>query len=172
MTSHVIATMRQAAQHRGMSHATIHHRHTVITHDDQFLRRVLLADAVLCVGSGALLAGAARPLVDAGDLPSGAVWPARLAGVGLLLLAFSLLRLARADRLRLGKFTPWSAELDMLWAVGSIVVAATVSMNGPARTIVIAQAVGVAAVGALKLHGLRRMVGGERPADASAKMRQ
>lgn len=117
------------------------------------VRRVLVADAVLCATSGAVLVAAARPLADlAGVDPA---WPLAAAGAFLLALAVGLAVLARSSSRRVLALTPWSAEGDLLWAVGSFAVAAGVSLTGPGRALIAAQGLVVAGMALLKTRAVR-----------------
>ena len=117
------------------------------------VRRVVQADAVLCLVSGGLLFAGASPLAELAGLEP--TWPVAAVGAFLLLLGVNLLVLARASARHVLAITPWSAESDFAWAVASVVVALAVSMSGPGRAIVLAQAVVVAAVGVAKLRAVR-----------------
>ena len=117
------------------------------------VRRIVQADAVLCLVSGGLLVAGASPLADvAGIEPT---WPVAAVGAFLLLLGSNLLFLARASARHLLAITPWSAESDFAWALASVVVAVAVSMTGPGRALVLGQAVVVAMVGVAKLRAVR-----------------
>ncbi|HJR26412.1 MAG TPA: hypothetical protein VJ804_13130 [Acidimicrobiales bacterium] len=117
------------------------------------VRRVVQADAVLCLVSGGLLFAGAGPIADVAGLEP--TWPVAAVGGFLLLLGVNLLVLARASARHLLALTPWSAESDFVWAIASVVVAVAVSMTGPGRALVLAQAVVVAAMGVAKLRAVR-----------------
>ena len=117
------------------------------------VRRVVQADAVLCLVSGGLLVAGAGPLADVAGLEP--TWPVAAVGGFLLLLGVNLLVLARASARHLLALAPWSAESDFAWAIASVVVAVTVSMTGPGRALVLAQAVVVAGMGVAKLRAVR-----------------
>jgi hypothetical protein len=117
------------------------------------VRRIVQADAVLCLVSGGLLFAGASPIADVAGLEP--TWPVAAVGAFLLLLGVNLLFLARAAARHLLAITPWSAETDFAWAVASVVVALAVSMTGPGRALVLAQAVVVAMVGVAKLRAVR-----------------
>jgi hypothetical protein len=117
------------------------------------VRRVVQADAVLCLVSGGLLFAAAAPIADVAGLEP--TWPVAAVGAFLLLLGVNLLFLARAAARHLLAITPWSAESDFAWAIASVAVAVTVSMTGTGRALVLVQAVAVAAMGVAKLRAVR-----------------
>jgi hypothetical protein len=117
------------------------------------VRRVVQADAVLCLVSGGLLVAGVAPIADLlGVEPR---WPVAAAGAFLLLLGANLLFLARAAARHVLALTPWSADGDFLWAIASIAVALGVSLTGPGRALILVQGVVVAAVGVAKLRAVR-----------------
>jgi hypothetical protein len=77
--------------------------------------------------------------------------PTVAAGAFLLVLGAGLALLARAEVHVLRALLPWSGEGDLLWAAGSVAVAALVDLTGPGRALVLAQAAVVALVGVAKL---------------------
>lgn len=113
------------------------------------LRRVIRFDAALCVASGAALLGGAGPLADLADVDGEGTILA--AGAFLVVLAAALAWLSRAPVDVLVRLTPWSADGDFVWALGSVALAVTVSMSGAGRGLLVAQALAVAGVGVLKL---------------------
>ncbi len=117
------------------------------------VRRVVQADAVLCLVSGGLLVAGAAPLADLAGLDP--TWPVAAVGGFLLLLGANLLLLARASARLLLALTPWSADGDLLWAAASVAVAVGVSMTATGRALVLAQGLVVAAVGVAKLKAVR-----------------
>jgi hypothetical protein len=117
------------------------------------VRRVVQADAVLCLVAGGVLVAGFAPIADvAGIEPT---WPVAAVGAFLLLLGVNLLLLARAAARHLLALTPWSADSDFAWVVASVVVAVAASMTGPGRALVLAQAVAVAGMGVAKLRAVR-----------------
>lgn len=116
------------------------------------LRTVVRADAALCVATGAVLAAGASPLADLAGLDTAT--PVVLPGVFLLVLGLGLGLLARADRRLLVALTPWSARGDVVWGAASLAVAAGVDLTGPGRALVVAQALVVTAMAALKLRAV------------------
>ena len=117
------------------------------------VRRIVQADAVLCLVSGSLLVVGAQPIADVAGLEP--AWPAAAAGAFLVLLGANLLFLARAAARHLLALTPWSADGDFLWAAASVAVAVGVSLTGTGRVLLIAQALLVAGVGVAKLRAVR-----------------
>jgi hypothetical protein len=112
-------------------------------------RRLVRFDSLLCLAGGALLVAGAAPLTDlAGVEP---LAPTVAAGIFLLLLGAGLAVLVRAELHVLRALLPWSGEGDLLWAAGSVAVAAMVDLTGPGRALVLAQAAVVAMVGIAKL---------------------
>ncbi len=117
------------------------------------VRRIVLADAVLCLVTGGLLVGGVVPIADLIGLEPR--WPVAAAGAFLLLLGGNLLCLARAAPRHVLALTPWSADGDFLWAIASVAIALGVSLTGPGRALVLVQAVAVVAVGLAKLRAVR-----------------
>ena len=113
------------------------------------LRRVIQTDVALCAVSGVALVVGAGVLADLADVNGEAAIDA--AGGFLVLLAGALRWLSRAPVEALVRLTPWSAEGDFAWAVGSVVLAVAGSMSGPGRALLVAQAVAVAGMGGAKL---------------------
>jgi hypothetical protein len=112
-------------------------------------RRLVRVDSLLCLASGALLVAGASPFTDlAGVEP---LAPTVAAGIFLLALGAGLAVLARAELHVLRALLPWSGEGDLLWAAGSVAVAAMVDLTGPGRALVLAQAAVVGMVGIAKL---------------------
>lgn len=119
-----------------------------------FLRRALIADAVISGGTGLLMAAAADLL--AGLLGVPAALP-RFAGLSLLPFAAILLWLAM--RPALPRAAVWAViALNALWAVDSVVLLFTgwVDPTWLGYAFILAQAAVVAAFAELQLIGLHR----------------
>ena len=117
------------------------------------VRRVVQADAVLCLVSGGLLFAGAGPIADVAGLEP--TWPVAAVGGFLLLLGFNLLVLARASARHLLALTPWSAESDFAWAIASVVVAFAVSLTGPGRAMVLGLGLAAVPMGIAKMRAIR-----------------
>jgi hypothetical protein len=115
------------------------------THD---LRRLLRADATLCLVSGAVVAAAARPIADLLDVT--ATGPILATAGVLVVTGLALVALAKAPRAVLSAGSALSAIGDALWAIGFAGVALLTPLSGPGRALVLAQAALVAAIGLAK----------------------
>ena len=119
----------------------------------RFLKRVLTADALSCLGMGAVLMAAAGPLADLSGLAGNLVFGAGLAlvPVGLFILIVSRRETAAA------LFVYAIIAGNALWIAESLVLAA----NAPRITVigtgfVLAQALIVAVLTALETLGVMR----------------
>jgi hypothetical protein len=119
----------------------------------RFLKQTLTADALSCLGMGAVLAAAADPLADLFGLAGGLV-----SGAGLILLPIGLFILIVARRETAAPiFVLAIIAGNALWIAESLMVAATtprITMIGTA--FVLAQAASVAALTALETSGVIR----------------
>jgi hypothetical protein len=127
------------------------------THD---LRRLLRADAALCLISGSVVAAAARPLADLLGVTSTAPILAT-AGV-LAVVGLALVGLAAAPRVLLAPGSVLSATGDAVWALGFATVAVLAPLSGPGRALVLAQAAVVAGIGLAKRARIARLAGTAR----------
>lgn len=119
-----------------------------------FLRRVLLADAVVSGATGLLIFFGAGFLADLLQLPE-----ALLRSAGLFLLPYSALVAYIATRVSAPHWSVWLVIIaNVLWAVDSIILLLTgwVSPNALGYTFVIAQALIVAAFAEAEYAGLRQ----------------
>jgi hypothetical protein len=119
----------------------------------RFLKLVLTADALSCLGMGAVLMAAAAPLADLSGLSGGLV-----SGAGLALLPVGLFMLIVARREAVAPIFVYAIIAgNALWIAESLVLAA----NAPRITIigtafVLAQAAIVAVLTALETTGVMR----------------
>jgi hypothetical protein len=121
-----------------------------------FLRRVLLADAVVSGVTGLLLFLSAGFLADLLQLPEALLRPA-----GLFLLPYSVLVAYIATRVNPPRWAVWAIIIaNTLWAVDSIVLLFTgsVAPNALGYAFVIAQALVVAGFAEAQYIGLRQPV--------------
>lgn len=119
-----------------------------------FLRRILLADAVVSGSTGVLLLAAAPVLERLLALPAPLL---RYAGFSLLPFAALVLVLAKRDVLPRGGV--WTViALNAAWVVASaaLLVVGGVAPNGLGYAFVIVQALAVAALAEMQYMGLRR----------------
>lgn len=119
-----------------------------------FLRRVLLADAVLSGTTGALMAFAAAPLGRLLGLP-----PSLLLGAGLICIGFAILVGALAGRAQASRAILWFVVVgNALWAIDSVVLLVTgwVDPTMLGIAFVLFQAAVVAVLAELQFMGLRR----------------
>src|SRR3546814_1392977 len=117
------------------------------------LRRVFRLDVALCASSGVLLVAAAGALADLVDMDGGG--PIAAAGVFLIVLAGALAWLAQAGAETVLALTVPSAAGDLAWSVGSVLVAAPVTMNGLGQVLVLPPAAAVAGMAVAKLTARR-----------------
>jgi hypothetical protein len=121
-----------------------------------FLRRVLLADAVVSGATGLLLFLGASFLADLLQLPEALLCPA-----GLFLLPYSALVAYIATRVNPPRWAVWAVIIaNTLWALDSIVLLFTgsVAPNALGYAFVIAQALVVAGFAEAQYIGLRQSV--------------
>ncbi|MDC8013012.1 hypothetical protein [Tahibacter soli] len=121
----------------------------------QFLRRVLLVDAVSCAGMGALLLAAAAPLSGVLGLPV-----ALLQGAAAILLPFAAFVAWLARRAAMPRAAVWAVvAINALWVVESVAVL-FVGWTHPTTlgvAFVLMQAAFVAVLAELEAIGLRRL---------------
>ncbi|MDF1505619.1 hypothetical protein [Roseisolibacter sp. H3M3-2] len=122
---------------------------------DALLRRVLLLDAVSCVGMGAALVAAPALLETWLGLS-----PVLTRGAGLALFPFAALLVWTARRPTVPRGVAWGLVAgNVLWAVDSFALPATPWLAGATAlgvAFVVAQGAVVAAFAALEAVGLRR----------------
>jgi hypothetical protein len=119
-----------------------------------FLRRVLLADAITSGAMGLLLALLAGPLARWFGLPAGL-----LREVGIFLLAFAAFVAVLGLRRAPPRLLFWLVIVgNALWALDSVLllVSGWVAPTALGGTFVVAQALVVAALAELEYTGLRR----------------
>ena len=119
-----------------------------------YLRRVLLADAVISGATGLLMFGGAALLSSLLALPQ-----PLLRAAGLALLPFAALVAYLAVRERPRRWAVWMVVVvNALWTLGSIglLLAGVVTPNGLGYGFVLIQGVVVAVFGGLQLLALRR----------------
>lgn len=117
-----------------------------------FLRRVLSFDAATCAAMGLLLVAAAGPLAGLLNLPEPLLFEA-----GLIMFPFALF-VVWATRRTEGSTAPARAvaALNIVWVVASFALFAFTAPNLLGTLFVTAQALAVAGIAALQLHGLSR----------------
>ena len=118
------------------------------------LRQLVVADAVVTGVAGWLLLVAAVDVAEWAGLTTAA--PVRGVGAFFVLLGAALAGLSRASDGVLVRVVPVNAVGDLVWAVASVVVALAADLTGPARALILLQAVLVFAVGEAKLVLARR----------------
>ena len=119
-----------------------------------FLRRVLLADALISGATGLFMAIGAGFLADLLDLPEGLLREA-----GLVLLPYAVFVGYVATRAQLKRPLVWAIIVaNALWALDSIVllVSGWIAPNAFGYAFLIVQAVVVALLAELQYTGLRR----------------
>jgi hypothetical protein len=119
-----------------------------------FLRRVLLADAIVSGGVGLLLLLGAGPLGDLLGLP-----PALLRWIGPTLLPWAALLAYLGTRERLAAPLIWAViGLNLLWVVAGLLLLASgwVAPTTLGSAFVLVQALAVAGFAELQYVGLRR----------------
>ena len=121
-----------------------------------FLRRVLLADALISAATGLLMLLGADFLSGLLDLPTALMRP-----IGLILLLYGAFVIYTATRVRLQRPAVWAIiVINALWAIDSVVLLLSgwVAPNALGYAFVIAQALVVAMFGSLQYIGMRRPV--------------
>jgi hypothetical protein len=121
------------------------------------LRRILLADGIVCGAFGVLLAFGSSPLSDLLGMPTLLL---RLVGSGLPLYAIALILLATRTTVR--RDLAWGVVgLNLLWAVASAALLLTGWLAPTALGVVftLAQAILVAAFADIQYLALRRSAG-------------
>jgi hypothetical protein len=128
---------------------------TTPTRTDLLLRRVLLLDALSCVGMGALLLTVPGVLATMLGLPA-----ALTRGAGLALLPFAALLVWTARRPEVPRGLAWALVAgNALWALDSFALPATPWLAGATAlgvAFVVGQGAVVATFAALEAVGLRR----------------
>jgi hypothetical protein len=123
-----------------------------MTTANTFLRRILLADAVISGTTGVLMLAAASLLARVLGLPEPLL---RYAGFSLLPFAALVLYLAKRDVLPRGGV--WTIiALNAGWVIASVALLFLVAPNALGYAFVIVQAVAVAALAEMQYMGLRR----------------
>jgi hypothetical protein len=120
-----------------------------------FLRRVLLADAVLSSGMALLLIAAASAIASITALPAGL-----LAGAGWALVPWVALVMFAATRDPLRALLVWAiVALNAVWAIESVALLFADSIEATVFGVffVLSQAIVVAVLAALQAAGLRAM---------------
>jgi hypothetical protein len=121
-----------------------------------YLRRVLLADAIVCLASGLLLVLGTPVLAELLTMPSTLLRP-----VGIFLLGYGALVAFIATRASAPRWAVWIVVIaNTLWVVESFVLLLSdwVTPNALGTTFVIAQAVIVAGFALAQTAGLRQPV--------------
>jgi hypothetical protein len=119
-----------------------------------FLRRVLLADALISGASGLLMALGAGLLAGLLNLPEGLLREA-----GLVLLPYAAFVAYVATRAQLMRLAVWAIIIiNTLWALDSaaLLLSGWVAPNALGYAFVVLQAVVVAVVAELQYTGMRR----------------
>jgi hypothetical protein len=118
------------------------------------LRGVFMADAGLTAVAGVAVLAASETLADEAGLAT----TGPLLGIGgfFVGLAIVVAILGRLPACSLVRAAPLNAIGDLAWVAGSVAVAVMADLSGAGRTMVLAQAVAVLAVGAAKLWFARR----------------
>jgi hypothetical protein len=127
----------------------------MIAQQTQFLRRALLADALVSGATGLLMAAGAPLLTDLLALPE-----LLLRYAGLALLPFAVFVVLVARRTIISRGAVWAVVvINVLWAVDSIALLFTgwVAPNLLGVTFVVAQALVVGGFALLQGIGLRRI---------------
>ena len=120
----------------------------------EFLRTVLLVDAVTCVATGALMTVGAGFVSGLTQIPTGLLMSA---GLSLFpIAAFIAFVATRRSLLRAGVWLVIIGNVG--WVLGSVLllVSGSITPNGTGYAFVIAQAVAVAILAELETFGLRR----------------
>jgi hypothetical protein len=125
-----------------------------ILRTSQFLRWVLIVDAVTCFASGLLLTLGASLLGGYLGLPEGLL---RYSGISLL--PFAALLVYLATREHISSPAVWAViVLNTLWTIDSILLLLTGSVTPTemGNTFVVTQALGVAVLTVLEYFGLKK----------------
>jgi hypothetical protein len=118
----------------------------------RFLRRALLADAVMSGAAGLLMLLGAEVLAPLLGLPT-----ALLRYAGLALIPFVAFVAYVGTRERLAPTSVWAViVINTLWAAGSLLLLAWLAPTLLGYVFVVAQATAVAVFGELQFIGLRR----------------
>jgi len=120
----------------------------------RFLRRSLMADAIVCGATGLALLAAPAAVASAIGLTA----PAMLAAMGVALAGYglALARIARGATLRRGEaIVP--IVLNVAWLVGTVAVIAAGWLNGHGNRILLLVGDVVVALTVLEAIGLRRL---------------
>ncbi len=120
----------------------------------EFLRTVLLVDAVTCVATGALMTIGAEFVSGLTQIPKGLLMSAGLALFPIA--AFIAFIATRRPLLRAGVWLVIIGNVG--WVLGSVLllVSGAIAPNGTGYAFVIGQAVAVAILAELEVFGLRR----------------
>jgi hypothetical protein len=120
----------------------------------EFLRTVLLVDAVTCVATGALMTVGAGFVSGLTQIPTGLLMSA-----GLTLFPIAAFIAFVATRRPLPRAGVWLVIIGNIgWVLGSalLLVTGAITPNATGYAFVIAQAVAVAVLAELEMFGLRR----------------
>jgi hypothetical protein len=113
--------------------------------------KLIHTDGLVCVTAGIVIAATASWLDGILGIPAAVV-----AAVGLGLIGYGALLLALAHRGAPPPGVRVVVAVNLLWAVASVVVAATGSLTPVGTAVVLLQAVAVGAVAGLELRTLRQ----------------
>ncbi|TWT15170.1 hypothetical protein [Reyranella sp. CPCC 100927] len=119
----------------------------------EFLRTVLLVDAVTCVATGALMTIGAELVSRLTQIPQGLLMAA---GLSLFpIAAFIAFVATRRPLLRTGVWLVIIGNVG--WVLGSVLALVAIAPNGHGYAFIITQAVAVAILAELEITGLRRL---------------
>ncbi len=119
----------------------------------EFLRTVLLVDAVTCVATGALMTVGAELVSRLTQIPQGLLMAA---GLSLFpIAAFIAFVATRRPLLRTGVWLVIIGNIG--WVLGSVLALVAIAPNGHGYAFIITQAVAVAILAELEITGLRRL---------------
>lgn len=120
--------------------------------NSQFIRRTLLADAIISGAAGAVMVFGASLLAPLTDLPQPLL---QIAGITLFPWFLALLWLARAQNVpRDG--VRFVVAINLIWVAGSIAVLLLTNPNAFGYAFVIAQAVAVGVFAELQIIAVKR----------------
>lgn len=122
--------------------------------DSNFLRRALLADAVVSGAAGLLMAGGAGPLQELLHVPAQLLLVA-----GLILIPYALELVLLTRRSLLSTPLVWAViATNVAWALGSALILLTgiVHPNALGYAFLLVQAIAVAAFAEIQYVGLRK----------------